>query len=77
MAGRRRGRYPPEYRERIVELTRAGRTPGSWAQEFEPSEGDNCPEEDADHQRDLFVILHSDHQEPGPLGELRVTPTRA
>ena len=38
MAGRRRGRYSPEYRERMVELVRAGRTPGSLAREFEPSE---------------------------------------
>ena len=32
------GRYPPEYKERIVELVRAGRSPGSLAREFEPSE---------------------------------------
>ena len=38
MAGRRRGRYPPEYKERIVELVRAGRSPGSVAREFEPSQ---------------------------------------
>ena len=38
MAGRRRGRYPPEYKERIVELVRAGRTAGSLSREFEPSE---------------------------------------
>ena len=38
MAGRRRGRYSREYRERMVELVRAGRTPGSLAREFEPSE---------------------------------------
>ena len=38
MAGSRRGRYPPEYRERMVELVRAGRSPGSLAREFEPSE---------------------------------------
>ena len=38
MAGRRRGRYPPEHRERLVELVRAGRTPGSLAREFEPTE---------------------------------------
>ena len=38
MAGRRRGRYSPGYRERMVELVRAGRTPGSLAREFEPSE---------------------------------------
>jgi len=37
MAGRR-GRYPPEYKERIVALVRAGRSPGSVAGEFEPSE---------------------------------------
>ena len=38
MAGRGRGRYPPEYKEQIVELVRAGRSPGSLAREFEPSE---------------------------------------
>ena len=38
MAGSRRGRYPPEYKERIVELVRAGRSPGSLSREFEPSE---------------------------------------
>ena len=38
MAGSRKGRYPPEYRERMVELVRAGRSPGSLAREFEPSE---------------------------------------
>ena len=35
MAGSRRGRYPPEFKERIVELARAGRSPGSLAREFE------------------------------------------
>ena len=34
----RAGRYPPEYRERLVELARGGRSPGSLAREFEPSE---------------------------------------
>ena len=29
--------YPPEFRRRIVELVRAGRTPESLAKEFEPS----------------------------------------
>ena len=38
MAGSRKGRYPSEYKERIVELVRAGRSPGSLAREFEPSE---------------------------------------
>ncbi len=33
----RAGRYPREYRERLVELARAGRSPGSLAREFEPS----------------------------------------
>ena len=37
MAGNR-GRYPPEYKEQIVELVRSGRSPGSLAREFEPSE---------------------------------------
>ena len=35
---RSRGRYPPEYKEQIVELVRSGRSPGSLAREFEPSE---------------------------------------
>ena len=29
--------YPPEYRRRLVDLVRAGRTPGSLARQFEPS----------------------------------------
>jgi transposase len=29
--------YPPEYRRRIVDLVRAGRTPEALAKEFEPS----------------------------------------
>ena len=37
MVGSKRGRYPPEYRERMVELVRAGRSPGSLAREFEAS----------------------------------------
>jgi transposase len=32
--------YPPEYRRRIVELARAGRSLAELAQEFEPTE--NC-----------------------------------
>ena len=38
MAGRGVGRYPPEYKEQMVELVRAGRSPGSLAREFEPTE---------------------------------------
>ena len=34
---RARGPYPPEYRQQIIELVRAGRTPEELAQEFEPS----------------------------------------
>jgi len=30
--------YPPEFREQIVELAEAGRTPGELAKEFPPSE---------------------------------------
>ena len=32
-----RGPYPLEYRQRIVELVRAGRSPESLAREFEPT----------------------------------------
>jgi transposase len=38
MAGKRR-RYAPEFRRRMVELVRAGRTPEALAREFEPSAG--------------------------------------
>ena len=38
MAGGRRGRYAPEFKERIVDLARAGRSPGSLAREFDPTE---------------------------------------
>ena len=37
MAGSGKERYPPEYRERMVKLVRAGRSPGSPARTFEPS----------------------------------------
>ena len=30
--------YPPEYRQQIIELARAGRSPRKLAQEFEPCE---------------------------------------
>ena len=29
--------YPPEFRQQMVELVRAGRTPGELSREFEPS----------------------------------------
>jgi transposase len=29
--------YPPEYRERLIELVRSGRSPESLGREFEPS----------------------------------------
>ncbi len=32
-----RAPYPPEFRERIVELARSGRTPEELAKEFEPT----------------------------------------
>lgn len=32
-----RKRYPKEFRQRIVELVRAGRTPAELAREFEPT----------------------------------------
>jgi transposase len=34
---RTRPPYPPEFREQMVELVRAGRTPEELAEEFEPS----------------------------------------
>lgn len=34
---RTRKRYPPEFRRRMVELVRAGRSPEQLAEEFEPS----------------------------------------
>jgi transposase len=35
---RHRPAYPPEFREQIVELHRAGRSPAELAREFEPTE---------------------------------------
>jgi transposase len=35
--GRTRPPYPPEFRQHMVELVRAGRTPGELGREFEPS----------------------------------------
>jgi transposase len=37
MPKRHRDPYPPEFRRRIVDLVRAGRSPESLAKEFEPS----------------------------------------
>ena len=34
---RSRSSYPPEFREQMVELVRAGRTPEELSREFEPS----------------------------------------
>lgn len=34
---RTRPPYPPEFREQIIELVRAGRTPEELAEEYEPS----------------------------------------
>lgn len=34
---RTRRPYPPEFRQRMIELVRAGRSPESLGQEFEPS----------------------------------------
>jgi transposase len=35
--GRTRRPYPPEFREQLIALVRAGRTPEELAKEFEPS----------------------------------------
>ena len=37
MSKRYRVPYPPEFRRRLVEMVRAGRTPEALAKEFEPS----------------------------------------
>ncbi len=37
MPKRHRVPYPPEFRRRLVEMVRAGRTPESLAKEFEPT----------------------------------------
>jgi transposase len=37
MPQRHRASYPTEFRDRIVELARAGRTPEELAEEFEPT----------------------------------------
>ncbi len=31
-------RYPPEFRQQMVDLVRSGRSPGALAREFEPSD---------------------------------------
>ncbi len=35
---KRQAPYPPEFRRQMVELVRSGRSPGSLAEEYEPSE---------------------------------------
>ena len=35
--GKTRAPYPPEYRRRMIELVRAGRSPEEFAMEFEPT----------------------------------------
>jgi len=37
MGGKTHSPYPAEYRRRIIELVRAGRSPGELTKEFEPS----------------------------------------
>jgi transposase len=37
MPKKHRGPYPPEFRRRLIELVRAGRTPESLAKDFEPT----------------------------------------
>jgi transposase-like protein len=38
MGGKTRPPYTPEYRKRILDLVRAGRSPATLAREFEPTE---------------------------------------
>ena len=37
MPQRHRAAYPPEYRQQIIDLVRAGKTPEQLAEEFEPT----------------------------------------
>ena len=58
--------YPPEYRQQIIELVRAGRTPEDLAREFEPSA--QCIRDwvkAADRAQDLRAdgLTHTEHEE--------------
>ena len=53
--------YPPEFRQRIVELARAGRTVQELAAEFEPSE---------QTIRDWIVQAHLDDQKVIPTRKI-------
>jgi len=57
---RSRPPYPPEFRRRIVEMVRTGRSPESLAKEFEPSAPTIrswCKQADADegHREDVLT----------------------
>jgi transposase len=42
MPHRHRAAYPLEFRQKLIDLVRAGRTPKELAKEFEPSEATIC-----------------------------------
>ena len=65
---RTRKTYPPEYKRRLIELVRAGRSPEELAKEFEPSP--NTIRKWAT-QADLDEGLRSDGLSTEERGELR------
>ncbi len=69
--GRSWRRYPPEYKRRIVELVRAGRSPRSLAREFEPAErtirnwvkqADPCRDPTTEEWRELLRLKRDKKQ---------------
>ena len=50
---RTRPPYPPEFREQMVELVKAGRTPEELSREFEPTAVLAPPDTNASHRRGL------------------------
>ena len=63
-----KGPYPPEFRQQMVELVRAGRSPEALAKEFEPS---------GKSQRDLGIaaeLVDEPFAEEGGFREIRERP---
>ncbi len=84
---RHRPAYPPEFREQIVELHRAGRTPAELAREFEPTEptirswiekADPSPRAAvAEAERDELKRLRKEVKEVKRLQQERDIPAKA